>query len=199
MPLPVISNTVRAAVSGLQGNGKPWTNVWHIQWTGAGSPSPTNITTMDGIFDDFYAGPAAGGGNYWCSRMCLGGSLQQIVYTLLDGTSPSITVSHVLAATGGAGCAPGEVAAVLTLRSATRGRSYRGRVYLPGVDKALLNNDGTFTAALVANATLQAAAVNAALVAATWRIVVASYRLQLATPVTQFTMNGQADVQRRRK
>ncbi len=199
MPLPIIAGTVRAAVRGTQSNGKPWVNVWHLRKIGAPPVTAADIAAWDAQFVKFYIGPAAGGGNFWLGRMGLGGSLQDITYTPLDGTSPSTVVSHAAATSGGAAAVPGEVAFVLTLRTQIRGRRYRGRIYLAGLDKALLNNDGTATAATISNATLQIVGVQALLTPAGAQLVVASYRYALATDITQYTMDGRGDMQRRRK
>ncbi len=199
MPLPVIDRTCRVAVRGFQANGKPWVNVAHLHKDSAGVITAADIALVDAQFVKFYIGPAAGGGNYWLSRMALGATLQDITYTPLDGVSPSVVISHVTASGGGAAAVPGEVACVLTLRTAIRGRRYRGRLYLPGLDKALLNNSGTMAATVPANATLQAAGVNALMIAINWSWVVASYVGLVANSVQSFTMNDVPDVQRRRK
>ena len=205
MPLPVIAGTVRCAISGSLPNGQPWTNVLHCRFTGgASSPGPTDIVALDGILMRMYSGAAYGGGTPWllsCSNLV---TLTKASYVILDGSALGQDISHTF--TGGVTATtsqPNECAPVLTIRSAQRGRSHRGRVYLPVQLTNQIDTTGRMIQANVNQFITQVNGVKGGLggpaVAPFWEMGVASYKLKVFTPVASFTMDLDVDVQRRRK
>lgn len=211
-PLPVIAGTVRVSVQGTTPGGQQWVNVHHARYaTGASNPGPTEITAFDALFVKFYIGPAIGGGVFVlgsCRSAC---KLVQITYTPLDGVSNSLVIPHAASgASATATNAPNEVAQVLTLRTGTRGRRYRGRIYLPPFSSDNYDGNGQLNSAQAGVIITQYNGMKASLGAAQWEVGVASYGhgtdhgvpttwSPFFTPITTVTMDLAADVQRRRK
>lgn len=221
MPLPVIAGVVRCAVRGVCPSGAPWVNVHHFRYSdGASAPGPTEIATLDVQLDKLYGGPAYSGGTAWlafCRPNC---TMIDITYTPLDGPPPSLSIVTAHSHSGGSvnpNSAPSEVSLVCTLRTAKRGRRYRGRIYLPPFDNTVFSADGTITTAGTTGLLAQYNGMKSALVAGLWKPVVASYGKSLvndpsdphdkievtwtpfATDVANPTMDTKFDVQRRRK
>jgi len=106
---------------------------------------------------------------------------------------------------------PAEVAHVLSLRTAYRGRRYRGRLYLPAMTTGTTDVNGNLTGAKITSILAQWNAMVAELAPKQWSIVVASYGKSVhsngtittwtpfATDITSATMDSKPDVQRRRK
>jgi len=119
----------------------------------------------------------------------------------LDGASSSsvYTYSHSGAST--ADSLPAETSLVITLRTGLRGPRHRGRIYLPPWTESSCNADGTANAADLANklTVLGLFQTDIETSPSTWEVVVASYKYADWNLVTQFTSNGDFDVQRRRK
>lgn len=209
-PLPVIAGVVRCAVSGLTPSNQKWVNVHHMQYSdGASSPGLTEITAMDALLARLYTGTSFAGGTPWISLCGPVTQIQQIDYTILDGTSLGYTIAH--AATGpGTSSTPSECAPVLTLLTGRRGRRYRGRVFMPPPSNAQLASTGQLNNSTAVSITSQYNGMNSALSAILWKPVVASYGhgtdhgapvqwTPFATPVTAVRMDLNVDVQRRRK
>lgn len=200
MPLPIITNTVRAAAIGKCPGGAPCVNILHFQHSG-GPPSPSDITALDTKLLKYLTGPQYTSGltaGVWNNNANSAFELDEIRYTILDGTSATTVVTHIVPATGTGTRLPDEVAFVLTLRTATRGRRFRGRQYLPPKETSML------TAGLVSSSTAapyvaQAAGFLSDLGSISWVWGVASYLTSVITPITQVTMDPYPDVQRRRK
>lgn len=213
-PLPVIGGVVRASVQGICPSGQPWVNVWHFQYAnGASAPGSVEIGALDTQFYKFYGGPGLSTGQpvmASCKSTC---SIQQIAYTPLDGVSNTLTFSHALNGSAGSALStPSEVAMVLTLRTALRGRRNRGRVYLPPFGNDFWDTNGFLsTSGLVATKLItQWTALQGLINPLQWTHVVASYGhgtangvpttwAPYATPITNVTMDTKADAQRRRK
>jgi hypothetical protein len=87
----------------------------------------------------------------------------------------------------------------MTLRTALRGRSHRGRIYLGGFTEALNTTGGIVAAADLTGITLQMEGFRADLSTVSWQWVVASYLLSTSSPVISITSNNKWDVQRGRK
>lgn len=96
---------------------------------------------------------------------------------------------------------PGEVAAVISLRTALAGRRTRGRMYMPTPSYTLLDANSRWTSGMCTGFTTAAAALLAPLVvgAETFSAVVASATGSLLTPVTQVACGNVPDSQRRRR
>jgi hypothetical protein len=126
---------------------------------------------------------------------------------LSDITGPSVTSTSALPSTGGVttGSLPNNVAMCITRKTALRGRSYRGRMYVPGCPTAMLLSSTGWTGTARGNV---ASAYNDLILAGEflgWTHVVVSYqnagvvRLSgVATPVTSFDIDPLVDSQRRR-
>ena len=199
MPLPVISNTVRCVVRGTCESGQRWINTVHVQ-KAAGPILAGDITAIHPILVRAWSGAAYGTGTS-CLALCAAGvTCDDVVYTPLDGTSASttITVAGVGAQTAGQSL-PGEVSEVVTLRTLVRGRSYRGRVFLPPWYQAERTTNGVILASGIASTITQWLGVQTALVAAGYTLGVASYLHALFTSLSTVTMDNKFDVQRGRK
>ena len=199
MPLPVITNTVRVAVRGTMPSGQRWINVWHIRKP-AGPILAADITAIDGLFPRFYLGAAIGAGQFVFTQCNPAVTMEDLTYTPLDGSSASTVIAHLATgAAAGVDTLPSEVTAVMTLRTLLRGRSHRGRIYLPTFVETINTALGTILVGTAAALITQLIGVQANLVAAGYEIVVASYLLASATSVSTFTMDSRWDVQRGRK
>jgi hypothetical protein len=215
MALPVIAGVVRASVRGALPSGSPWVNVVHFRYAdGASAPGSTEINLLHPKFLRLYTGTAYAGGVAWLNRCKSSVTLIDITYTPLDATSLSV-VKTVNAAGSNATLnqLPSEVAMVLSLRTATRGRRYRGRIYLPAPAYDQLTTTGgvdTGTANLGGQTVAQWTGMAADILTNQWKPVVASYGkgtnhgtpttwAPFATDVVAATVDGQFDVQRRRK
>lgn len=210
MALPQIAGVVRCAVRGLTSNNTEWVNVHHMQYAGGASqPGSTEVANLDPILLRFYTGAAIGAGTAWSTKMVNTASIEQIDYTLLDGTSIGWTYSHhTMGAV--AGGLPPECAPVLTLLTGKRGRRYRGRVYLPALATNGIDTAGNISSTVMSNTAAQYDGMIPLLAAAQWAPVVASYGVgsyhgvpttwtPFATPITNSRMDKYMDVQRRRK
>lgn len=220
MVLPVIDGVVRAAVVGYTASGGPWTNVWHLRHTPTSTP-PTiaQIDAAHALFVRMYSGAAFGVGAPWFNAVPTAAGVSRIDYTVLDGSALGYTRPFIASGAGGAAASPAEVAAVLTLRTNTRGRRYRGRIYLPqpASGSTIIGNDGKLSSTILTAVPTQAQGLQTALQGISWAIVVASYGKSLikdpndkydkievtwtpfATDVTTFSMDGVLDVIRNRK
>lgn len=204
MPLPTIPGVVRAAVSGVMPSTQPWTNVWHFRFQGgAGIASDSDLAALDALFYRVYVGTPFGSGQPWLTRCVPATILSKISYVRLDGSSLGFEQPRNQAATGTGSSLPAECAPVLTLRSTQRGRSHRGRVYLPAPSINQVDAAGrlltTVTVAMVAQVQGLMTALGGPLVTPFWEIGIASYLLHAFTPLSLPTMDTDIDVQRRRK
>ena len=204
MPLPIIPGTVRATYRGLLPNGQQWANVMHFRYAaGASSPGPADIVALDALAVRLYTGASFGGGGItWLAACNAATTLIDATYYLLNGLSPPQVILHPATGVGAGVPCPPEVAYCLTLRSAVRGRSYRGRAFLPAPTTAQVVAPGVLTAATLANFLIQANALPAALGGAGapfWEAGIASYLHSTFQPLAAYTMDNVADVIRRRK
>jgi hypothetical protein len=146
-------------------------------------------------------------------------TLSRVDYTILNGSSLGYSKTATGAGSSGTSALPAQNAAVLTLRTDTRGRRTRGRIYFPAPSSAgtVITPDGHLAATIVQVMVAQAQGMATAAAAVQWKPVVASYGKSLvkdpndkhdkievqwtpfATNVTNWTMDTTLDVQRRRK
>lgn len=201
MPLPIITNVVRATYRGALGSGTQWANVMHFRWLGGGGgPFAGDIASMDAIVRRLYTGTAFTGGAAWLTFCRSAVSLIDATVYILNGTSVPQLININAQGTNATGTMlPQEVAPVLTLRTAKRGRSYRGRVYLPAPVTTQVDATGNLVGACTTATIAQAIGVYGALGAANWEWVVASYLHATSEPLASITMDSRPDVQRRRK
>lgn len=175
MPLPVIANTYRCAFEWQHDDftGLAATNVMHFRKS---STTPAALATL------LAASVTAA---MW-HEQDTHAHVRFVNITPLDGSS--VTLPY---ATGGAAKWSGaqtthdpvpQVSNIIKLDTAKRGRSYRGRVYLPWVVTPAING-GALSAGDAATVTTAWVAFLAALNASTCDMVVASYTLATAEPV----------------
>jgi len=223
-PLPNIPGAVRCVVSGLTPSGRKWANIHHMRYAGgASSPGTTEIDNMDVELFRFYSGTVYAGGATVLSSCSTTVTITQIDYTVLDGAALAYSKPHAAAGSGGTSNLPSEVSAALTLRTTTRGRRYRGRIYLPPFGPSSIDAAGNWTSALRTGLIAQYNGMMAALTPKQWKPVVASYGYSwiddpsdvippsghspkilatwapFATDINSVTMDAKPDVQRRRK
>lgn len=204
MPLPLIAGVVRAAVTGRVPSLQPWANVWHFRYSGgASSPGDSDIAALDALFVRVYSGAAFGAGASWLSSCQTTVTLDKISYVRLDGTALGLEFPKTLTGALTGNALPSECAHVLTLRSNQRGRSHRGRVYMPCLSSTQMMADGKVNPTRVTSFIAQVQGLQAALGGASvspfWEMGVASYLHGYFTPLVLPTMDVDVDVQRRRR
>lgn len=204
MPLPVLPGVVRVSVGGPIRGGGNWSNSWHFRRISLDDPSLSEMNALAAGLAAWYSLQVMG-------RCAPGTTLADMVMTPLDGTSGGITYSQNIQGTDTFETMPPEVAQCLTIRTASRGRRARGRVFLPAFTVSSYDGDGKIMVS-VASDILAALTIDlTALGALGWELGVASYgtstnRLGVTTtwspfftPSTTQTMDLRADVQRSRK
>lgn len=100
---------------------------------------------------------------------------------------------------------PNNVAVVITKRTLLRGRSYRGRIYHPGLHESVVTNNAVDSAFLLGVINRYALVINPVTAGANWDFVVISKYANNAprvsadvTPVESLDSDGRVDSQRRR-
>jgi hypothetical protein len=200
MALPVIADTIRVSVEGLTSQGHRWANVLHFRKTGAITFAAA-IAILDPLLLSHY-NVASGAGlamrTFWPTTS----SLQLFRYTPLDGVSASTVTSHVFAGLDAAEAMAPSLCCVVTLRTALRGRTHRGRVY-QGPFTESQNNFGSINTAFVTGTVTQWTNFRTALTGSGVSLVVAHYPTPTtpapsAEDVTSFSSDTKWDTQRRR-
>jgi hypothetical protein len=129
-----------------------------------------------------------------------GAIVQDIAVTPLDGTSA--TVHRATTGGGWGGQMSGDwipnASPVISLQTGLRGRSHRGRVYLPFCAETAIS-DGRLVSPNSANLVTSWIAFQANLVSAGSQLVVASYKTSSAHAVTGITCLAAVGTQRRRQ
>lgn len=122
-----------------------------------------------------------------------------------NAPSTQLVVSPVIYGGASGTSLPNHTAAVATLRTEFRGRSYRGRMYLGGIPASAINDTITFTTTFIANVLTALAALKTAIEAlgAVWAVVSHfTNKLPrasgLKTPISAISMDSYIDSQRRR-
>lgn len=207
MPLPTIANTHRVAIRGTAPSGAPWVNVMHFRWVGAGAAGPTQYDLLHAQLEKLYGGPAYAGGVALLAYAKATCTMDGVTYTALDGISASYSKTSALAGTDPTDALSSQLSVVVSFLTALRGRRYRGRVYLPPYNE--IAQDATGRLGTTAPPLIQAQFVGflAALLAASWDHVVATYGKSpgkpdwapAATSITSYRVDRDFDVQRRRK
>lgn len=119
--------------------------------------------------------------------------------------SSLLVISPVEPGTSASTAVPNNVAACCTLRTALRGRSYRGRIYLAGNPTTDLQDQISWTTGALANFIVILQALNSAITAlgAIW-VVVSKFHNKVArvagvpTAITAISVDSFVDSQRRR-
>lgn len=200
MPLPTIPGVVRCSVRGLMPSGKQWANVLHAQYAaGASTPGTTEITALDALLIRLWTGSAFGAGANWLSNCNAAVTTIDATYYVLFGGAPPLIFTHAAVGALATGTLPSEVACVVTHRTGTRGRSYRGRTFLPAPVTSHVAAGGVLQAADITSTLAQFAGCQSALAAIQWQIGVASYLHSTFAAASSFTMDNRFDVIRHRK
>jgi hypothetical protein len=192
--LPVIAAVYRCALNWQNpGAGGSAENIIHIHTASTGVSANAVFTCMDAHVT----------ASMW-GLVAPSLYVQSVDITPLDGTSA--TSNHPTG--GGAkwtGAGSGDpipnMASLIKLTTALRGRSHRGRIYLPAVPEGDQAN-GVLTSSLTA--TVATGFINwmtamAADATTPQALVVASYKLAVATTITNLTCEPAAATQRRRQ
>lgn len=184
--LPVIADVFRVAIDWVGGSGQTAENVIHIK--APGKTAAQVVTAIDSDTDaNMFLSVASAATAPHCS------------VTPLDGSSA--TFSGVLANWNGtaAGDYTPALAAIITLETAKRGRSYRGRIYLPFTAENRCTN-GEWSD--LTNPPAQAAAWaewSTDIAVGGFTHVVASYRHATAEAVVNYVSHIAFATQRRRQ
>lgn len=198
MPLPIIANTVRVAIEGKLEQGTAWANIIHCRNT-TGAPSLASISTLLDEVDKLYTGPSYGGGaTFWSGSTTNGCVLDTISGTVLDGVTATVVKTVNQAGANTADPLPAGVALVITHRTGTRGRRFRGRTYIGGLGEDFNTATGFPDATAIGLYVSQWTQFRTALAAINWEFVVASYVASVATSVVSSTADARWDSQRRR-
>lgn len=184
--LPVILSTYRVALIWAGPGSQRAVNVIHIRKPGSNAAAiatalDTNVTA-----------------NMW-QQVVNAASVTRLDVTPLDGSGATYSLAVSGAKwTGSAGVvdAVPAVSEIVTLRTTLRGRSYRGRVYIPFIGESAMSN-GTITGIAAA----QTAWTNfvAAMIASPANLTVASYLHATSQDVVSATIQTIAGTQRRRQ
>lgn len=188
-PLPVIANVSRVALNWTSAGLPVATNVMHFFWD-SGTPEELAVA-IDGVVDandDHLFGTVAGA------------TVSSLDITPLDGETATLNWPTI--STNWIGSASGEpipqVCALVKLGTPVRGRTARGRVYLPNT------GEGATSEGNIAGATVSAGQDSwdqfiADLNTASCPLLVASYVEEGARPVTSVLFEARTATQRRRQ
>ncbi len=168
MSLPTIAGVARASCGGPIAGGGRWNNNLHFRRTDLADPTEAQINGLAVVLETFYtaiipvecAAPTA---------------LESIDITPLDGTSGAFHYTMSIVGAAAMVALPPEVAEVLTIRTADRGRRARGRIYLPAFQNGASAADGHIVAGTVTAVLSAATSLSIDAGAAGWQWGVASY------------------------
>lgn len=207
MPLPIIANTLRVACSGPTASGTTWANVLHFRKVSGAIDEAARVALRDALVTLYGVGYGVGARGLlnWAPS---GTRLTLVVMTLLDGQAASVQYTVNVGGQGTTDPLPAEVAFVLSLRTALRGRRNRGRLYVPQQAEETNDSAGRPNATITAEYPSAANAFRSSLTPLNWEWVVASYGKYdgpvekrwnaYATPITNISADGYWDTQRRR-
>jgi hypothetical protein len=191
-PLPTISNTFRVALDWADASGQTAVNVMHIRIAGGGT-----IGNVAAAMD------SAATGNMWAS-VINSAHVSQFAITPLDGSTATafVTPTTIGKWTGSSSSTEflPAVSPLVKLTTAIRGRSNRGRLFLPFTGEGNVVN-GKVRAADVTVMQPAWTSFLAGLAAFTpaCTLVVASYKLSTATTVLAAHVEDVLGTQRRRQ
>jgi hypothetical protein len=175
MPLPVIAGAARVAVRGTTVRGTKWVNILHFRYAaGASAPGTSEYDALDIKLRKLYAASPYVASGQIASLMHTTSKIDEVQYTALNGVGMTYIKTWAIAGLDAQDALPPGNSMVVSLRTAVRGKRYRGRVYLPPAceDANVLGViNSTFITNLVGNWT----AFLADLPSIMWTQVVASY------------------------
>jgi hypothetical protein len=191
--LPVILNTFRCALNWTHSSGQSATNVIHIT-------DPTGLfdaTAVEEAIED------AAGTGMWAA-VSSGAVVTDIAITPLDGVSATqhFTPSDEATFTGGSsGDFVPAVSVLVKLSTSLRGRSHRGRVFLPFITEGNISNGALSS---TPQATMQTGweSFKSNLDSdpdGPFHLVVASYKLATTHVLSSINVEGMTATQRRRQ
>jgi hypothetical protein len=194
MPFVRIADTAKVEIiASATGLNQPIVNVLHCRLTDA-NQDVAHLTAIANAVDTALAGSY----NAWAPGAY---AINEIVATgLATATSPQVAVASSVVGGGTHKAVPG-LAYLSKLLTATRGRSYRGRIFWsPVVDAALADELGDVTSGFVAAIDATTSAIQTALSALSppAPLVVASRLLGTSALVTSATCESSVAFQRRR-
>lgn len=185
-PLPDIDNVYRVC---LKWNIDNACNVIHVH-----APS----STPGGVNSAITASVTSA---MW-SPMLQSSKIFQLQITPLFAESPTVLFQTDLSSKWGGGALTGDtipqVAAVVSKKTALRGRRHRGRTYIGPVSEGTVAN-GIFTGSQPADIATAWTAFQSALVSHSMEEVVASYKEATALTVTSYSMRTACGTMRRRQ
>jgi len=190
VPYPTISNTYRCALKWqATGIARPAINVMHLRKSGSSALA---------VFNELDAKVTAAMWQYADQNT----GVYEVDVTPLDGTSATAQYATGLPTKWKGGVVGGDtipqVACIVKLGTATRGRSFRGRLYLPYVTEGKQAN-GVMDATTLAAMQTAFNTFFAALTTDGFEWVVASYKESVATAVTGVILESRTATQRRRQ
>lgn len=197
MPPIELANTWRIVAQFPRTDGDLVSNVWHVN--GAVATQPELQTLADALALEWDTTGWHG------SLRDTVGAPTWIVYDLNPGNPIAAEAVATQVSTGVGSSVPSEIAAVITLRTGLRGRSFRGRTFVGPLDDDMLNSIGQIDQGAVGGQDLldQFAAFWTVVDgidtgSGTHSLMVASFTLGRITPVTRIELDDQPDHQQSR-
>lgn len=185
MALPIIADTFRVA----------------LEWNGGDAVNVIHVFSLTGDANDIADALEASVDSDMWATVSDSYEIDSIVVTALDGTSTSVVRAPTTAAdwTGGTGgeYIPG-YATVVSLRTNERGRSKRGRVFLPRLAESAVAN-GIITSVDLSAMQLAWDTFRTNLNGEGCELVVASYLLETSEPVTVSNVSTKPGVLHKRQ
>lgn len=186
--LPIIANTIRTTFNWKnQSSGQVVAhNVMHFSKSGG---TPTQLWTL---LEASWQANQTG----WMPNTF---GLDSYDFLPLDGSSATTHINSGVNPIGqNTGDAIPAAAAVVKLRTGLRGRSHRGRIFLPYVNEAR-QSSGVLDSTTVTQGQTAWNGWLAAMIAGSWPLQVASYVLGTAAPVTSIVYETKLGTMRRRQ
>lgn len=187
-PLPVITDTYRCVFEWDDDATQHAINVIHVRGTTGGAPGA--FTALDGAVNaSMWQGSPSNCG------------IRQVTIQALDGISAAIPFDTLLPAkwkgTGSAEYIP-QVSVLIKSTTLRRGRSFRGRTFLPFTGENVQVN-GTLQGTFAANITDGWGTFLGDMNTAGWEPVIASYKLAVATGIDSYECENETATQRDRQ
>ena len=191
-PLPVIADTYRTALTWTDATGQSAVNVMHFRWLLGTNDTDGLMTFLNGAVT----------ANMWLP-VCSDSVVTDVAITPLDGISATQHYAPTTPAhwTGGnpADFSPA-TAVIVKLTTPLRGRSHRGRVFLPLISENIIS-DGRLNSTTAANVTTawEAFRTHSPVSGEQFGLVIASYKLASGELVGNVLCETVLATQRRRQ